>query len=412
MSLPNFTRRRFTALLTFAAPALRLHGGEREMPALDAAMTDFMAKRRVPGGALAVVKDKRLVFAKGYGQVDRGSTTAVKAEALFRIASISKPFTAVAVMQLVEAGKLSLDAKAFALLKLEPVFEKDAKADPRLADITVRQLLQHTAGWDREASFDPMFRPGEIASVTGTPAPAGPEAIIRYMLGRNLDFDPGSRYAYSSFGYCVLGRIIEKLTGRSYEAHVKKAVLTACGIRRMRLGYTLDGQQAPGEVRYCMDTDELDDSVFPDKPGKVPSPYGGFNMEAMDAHGAWIASAVDLVRFAAALHDPAACPLLKAETHAAMLAPPPPPLDAAAKKYYGCGWGVRLHEKGGASFNHSGSLPGTATMLMHRHDGVSWAALFNQRSSTDADIDEELTKAIEAMPSWPEHDLFTGYGGD
>ena len=193
---------------------------------------------------------------------------------------------------------------------------------------------------------------------------------------------------------------------------MKKAVLTPCGIRRMRLGHTLDGQQAPGEVRYCMDTDELDDSVFPDKPGKVPSPYGGFHLEAMDAHGAWIASAVDLVRFTAALHDPAACPLLKAETHAAMLAPPPPPLDAAAKKYYACGWGVRLHEKGGASFNHSGSLPGTATLLMHRHDGVSWAALFNQRSSTDAAIDAELTKVIEAMPSWPEHDLFARYQGD
>ena len=418
MTSPRLSRRRFAGLCALAVPAL-LHA-EESPPAVaalpfasfDKEIETFMTERNVPGGALAVVKDKRLVYAKSYGWADRDRKLPAKPDSLFRIASISKPFTAVAVMKLVEDGKLSLDAKAFDLLKLEPVFEKGAKSDARLQSITVRQLLQHTAGWDRDASFDPMFRPGKIAKVTGTRAPAGPEAVIRYMLGRQLDFDPGTRYAYSNLGYCVLGRIIEKLTGGRYEDFIRKTVLTPSGITRMILGRTLDGQQAADEVRYY--DDEQEDAVFPDKPGKVPSPYGGFHLEAMDAHGAWIASAVDLAKFAAALHDSAASPLLKAETIREMFAAPPPPMETKDKRYYAGGWSVRLAgPHGEMSTFHSGSLPGTSTLLVRRWDGLSWAVLFNQRSSDkakpDGAIDAALHRAADAVTSWPQHDLFTQY---
>ncbi len=415
MTSTPFSRRRFSELCTLAVPSLLL-GTEKATDAAPAfALFDheieaFMSERNVPGAAIAVVKDKRLVYAKGYGWADRDRKLSARPDSLFRIASISKPVTAVAVMKLIEDGRLSLEAKAFDLLKLEPVLEKDAKPDARLQSITVRQLLQHTAGWDRDAGFDPMFRPGEIAKVTGTPAPAGPEAIIRYMLGRQLDFDPGTKYAYSNLGYCVLGRLIEKLTGSRYEDFVRKAVLTPCGIKHMTLGRSLDGQQAAHEVRYY-DGEEMEDSVFPDKPGKVSPPYGGFHLEAMDAHGAWLASAVDLAKFAAALHDPAASPLLKAETIREMLAPPPPPLETKDKRYYGCGWSVRLAgPHGEINTGHSGSLPGTATFLTRRWDGISWAMLFNQRSSDknkpDSAIEPALARAADAVTAWPEHDLF------
>ena len=86
--------------------------------------------------------------------------------------------------------------------------------DARWGQITVRQLLFHTAGFDRNASFDPMFRSDEIAKATKTTPPAGPMAILRYMLAQPLDFEPGARFAYSNFGYCLLGRAIEKVSGR------------------------------------------------------------------------------------------------------------------------------------------------------------------------------------------------------
>lgn len=376
----------------------------------------FMKARQVPGGALAVVKDGRLVYARGYGWANRELQIPAEPASLFRIASLSKPVTGVAIMKLVEAGQLSLDQRAFDLVRYEPVLEGEQKPDARLASITVRQLLQHTGGWDRDKSYDPMFRPKLIAEKTQTPVPASPEAVIRYMLGQPLDFDPGARYAYSNFGYCVLGRIIEKLTGQTYEQFVQKQILAPAGARRMRLGRSLDGQQAPGEVRYYMVGDEMGDNIFPDGPRKVLWPYGGFNLEAMDAHGGWIASAVDLARFAASLENPNASPVLKPATFPIMYAPPPPPASRKAdgtleRRFYSCGWMTQpTGESGKATYSHNGSLPGTATFLTRRADGVSWVALFNQRSAKrdlpDGAIDGALHRAADAVTDWPEDDLF------
>ena len=388
------------------------------METFDREMEAFMSARNVPGGALAVVKDRRLVYARGYGRADRDTKTPVKADSLFRIASVSKPITGVAVMKLVEQGKLDLDAKAFPFLNLQPAVQSFRDPEPRLRDITIRQLLQHTGGWDRDKSFDPMFRSERIAKATNTTPPATPVNVIRYMLSQPLDFDPGTRYAYSNFGYCVLGRLIEKVTGSTYERFVQEKILALIGIKRMRLGASLDGKQAPGEVRYYTNGQEMAKNVFPNVPEQVPWPYGGFHLEAMDAHGGWIASAVDLARIAAALHDPQHSPLLKAETSATMYAPPPPPASRAADGkleaiYYGCGWMVRPKADGKAHYWHTGSLPGTASSLARRADGLSWAVLFNQRSEDkklpDFDIDSALLRAASAVKEWPKHDLFAQF---
>jgi N-acyl-D-amino-acid deacylase len=386
----------------------------------DREMEQFMAARKIPGGALAVVKNRRLVYARGYGWADREKQLPVNADSLFRIASISKPITAVAVMQLVEQGKLRLDDRAFDFVKLAAVIPRGATADARLVRITIRQLLDHTGGWDRDQSFDPMFRSAIICAAVGVKPPADQTAIIRYMLGQPLDFDPGARYAYSNFGYCVLGRVIEKITGQRYEAYVKENLLAPIGVKRMRLGATLDGRQAPGEVRYYSPEESLGESLFPEKPGRVPWPYGPFNLEAMDAHGGWIASAVDLARFAAALDDPAHSPLLKAETIRQMYAAPAPPVSrkpdgSLMDAYYAGGWSVRpVGKSGQANYWHTGSLPGTRTLLVRRWDGLSWAVLFNQRqeikSLPDSAIDPALHRAADAVKEWPKEDLFSRYG--
>jgi N-acyl-D-amino-acid deacylase len=374
-----------------------------------------MAARHIPGGALAIVKDRRLVHARGYGWANREKQMAVTPHSLFRIASISKPITAVAVLSLAEKGKLDLDARAFDRVRMEPVLDAEKKPDPRLGRITIRQLLQHTGGWDRDQSFDPMFRPKLIARKVGVPAPAGPGAVIRYMLGQPLDFDPGTRYAYSNFGYCVLGRVIERVSGQSYEEFVRKRILAPIGIRNMRIGASLDGRQAPGEVRYY--SSDPSESVFPNTPAKVPRPYGGFHLEAMDAHGGWIASAVDLARFAAALDKPGPSPLLKPASLQTLSAPPAAPVSrqpdgSLEDRYYACGWMVRpVGTTGKANYWHMGSLPGTATLLVRRWDGLSWAALFNQRSEDkklpDSAIDAALHRAADSITEWPQRNLFS-----
>jgi CubicO group peptidase (beta-lactamase class C family) len=416
-------RRRFLAAcgLSLFAPTALFRAAEGKaapvpLASFDQEMEDFMAARKVPGGALAVVKEGRLVHAKGYGWADRENKAPAKPDTRFRIASLSKPITATAVLKLVEAKKLSLDAKAFEAAGLLPAAREPSLADARLQDITVRQLLQHTAGWDSAKSGDPMFRWGAVAREFRVREDPNPGDIIRYMLKRTLDFDPGSRYAYSNFGYCVLGRVIEAISGQHYEAFVQNQLLKPLGIKRMRIGATLVATE--GEAHYYTADEAKVRGVFPHLTEPVPMPYGGFSLEVMDAHGGWLASAVDLARWAAAFESPSLRPL-KPETFQTLAAPPPAPVarnkeGAVEPAYYGCGWMVRpIGRQGRANFWHTGSLPGTCSLLVRRWDGLSWVALFNQRSEdrklSDMEIDPALHRAAAKVRSWPTEDLFPRY---
>ncbi|MCA9124358.1 MAG: serine hydrolase [Planctomycetaceae bacterium] len=377
----------------------------------DRMMREFMEQHRVPGASLAVTDRGRIVYARGYGYSDVATDERVTTDSLFRIASISKPITAVAILQLAEQGKLSLDDTVFAVLDYEDEIKaKGEQFDARQRDITIRHLLEHRGGWDRDISFDGMFRSVEFAAKLGLPAPASPDTVIRAMLGQSLDFDPGYRYAYSNYGYCLLGRIVEKLTGQSYERYVQENVLAPLDIHTMRIGKTrLDGRQ-PKEVRYYYPG--RGPSVFQEDLGQdVPWPYGAWYLEAMDSHGAWIASATDLAKFAAAFDDPQRCKILTAESIAAMFARPPGLAgyeeDGTEKPvFYSLGWFNRALDDGKQNNWHTGSLAGTATILIRRHDGRNFVALFNARSSPDAshfgrEIDPLLHRAANSVGEWP-----------
>lgn len=398
------------------------------VPALagfDRLMVSFVRDRGAPGAALAIARHGRIVYARGFGYADVEKREPVDPDALFRIASVSKPVTAAAVLQLAERGKLKLDDPAFDLLPagLTPILEGDAKPDPRLRQITVRHLLHHTGGFDRDASFDPMFRSVAIARAAGAEPPATPGQVVRYMMGRRLDFDPGTREAYSNFGYCVLGRVIERAAGTGYEDYVRREVLAPLGIRRMRLGRTLLADRAPGEVRYYPRRDRAVPSVFPAAAagpdgdagaGKtVPVAYGGWCLESMDAHGGWLASAPELARFASAFDDPNRCPVLKAESVLEMFRRPKDTgYDPAGKPkaaYYADGWMVRPVGKGGEEGGrmntwHAGRLDGTSTLLVRRHDGLAWAVLFNGDADEQGKAYAEMIDPLlhPVAEGWPE----------
>ena len=200
-----------------------------------------LLETEVPGAAIAIVKDGRLVLARGYGLADVKNNESVQPDSLFRIASISKPVTAVAILRLVEDGKLDLEDRAFEILNQFEVPE-ETTPDPRIFDVTVRQLLQHSGGWDLDMGYDPMFILGRIERALSVPKPASCHDVITFMLGQPLDFDPGTQYAYSNFGYCILGRIIEQASGQTYEEYVKSRILQPMGITRMRIGAPTQGQ--------------------------------------------------------------------------------------------------------------------------------------------------------------------------
>lgn len=380
----------------------------------DTMMVDFIRARGIPGAALAVTRNGKLVLATGYGWADRDSGEAVRPDSLFRIASVSKPITGVAVLKLIEdhPAKVSLDTRALDVVDVEPP-PGVGSVDSRWHDVTIWHLLHHTGGWDLDVGYDPMFMPLQFARALGIAPPAMPEDIIRCMLGRPLNFDPGTREVYSNFGYCLLGRVIERVSGQSYEEYVRDEVFEPLGITRMRIGRSLLEGRADGEVRYY--DPGAGDNVFTEDVDKVPAPYGTFCLEAMDAHGGWIASAVDLVRFACAFDDPAQCPILTPAGVAELFARPEGPAgyDEEGKSkpaYYAAGWLVRPTADGRANHWHNGSLPGTYSLLVRRHDGLNWAVLFNQRECPPElgpeQIDPAVHVAADAVKDWPEDDLF------
>lgn len=385
----------------------------REVPqlaALDRAMPAALARHGVPGGALAVVRAGKLIYARGFGWADTAARLPVQPDSLFRAASVSKPITATAALRLVEDRRLKLDDPV--LRYLDAVLPSGFRlGDERIAALRVRDLLQHSGGWDRDASFDPMFRSTEIAAAMREPAPASCATIIRYMFARRLDFAPGTRAAYSNFGYCVLARVIEAAAGERYEAYVQREVLQPLGIRGMRIGGSLEAQRAPNEVRYY-DYRPSTRSVFPGGSSNVPWPYGGFYLEAMDASGGWLASAVDLARFGDASRSGVPVQLLAPETRTAMLRDPGLAFsNLAAGYHYGLGWFVRT-TAAGRWWLHGGSMPGTqATLVVSR--GLTWAWLFNGSARDEAALTAEIENVLYALErdntDWPAHDLFPSF---
>ncbi len=380
------------------------------MESLDRFMVDFITRWDGVGGSLAVAKNGRLVFARGYGLADIEAGQPVQPDSLFRIGSVSKVVTAAGILRLVEDGKLDLDAPAFALLRrIQPA--PGQSVDPRLARITVRHLLNHTAGWDAAVSGDPTLDGfgHTIARSLGVADPPDADATVRYMLGQPLDFEPGSRHVYSNVGYVVLGRIVEEISGREYEAFVKESVLLSMGITRMRQGRTRLSERAPGEVRYYDPPGTaLVRSVFPEDRGLVPHAYGGLYLEANDSCGAWLATPADLVRFASSLDGRRAPAFLNPRTIDIMTARPPAAFPAGSLWWQGLGW-VILNRPGSLDWNHNGSVASDMTSLNRHADGLSWAASFNRHGLPDGefltDLQGGIDQALAQITAWPEADL-------
>ncbi|MFD1935653.1 serine hydrolase domain-containing protein [Nonomuraea mangrovi] len=368
----------------------------------DRVLKTFIVERGISCAQLAISKNGKLVLARGYRYSDDGrAIPAVTPTSLFRIASLSKHITATAIMRLAQDGKLNLSASVATLLGLPTT------ADARLAKVSVWRLLQHTGGWDRDVSGDYLYMDHAISKALGVPLPITQDHIIKYAGSRPLDFEPGTKYAYSNYGYMLLGRIVGKVSGMSYESYVRQRILAPVGITRLRLGRTLRSQAAPGEVIYESDGTAV--TVTDASGAVVPRPYGGFSMTNRGPGGGWLASAVDLVRFAKVLDAPGA--VLNATSINRMLAKPNPLLtDGVA--WYGAGWWVR-QVPGHLNTWHNGSLPGTYTYLARLQNGFTYAALFNRGEESGSPDFDGLSPLINAeigkVTTWPTTDLSSRY---
>lgn len=375
------------------------------VPALagfDNQLKAFMQARGITGGQVAVTYKGRLVLARGYST---STALTVQPTSLFRIASLTKSFTAAAIVKLVQDGKVSLSTPVANIIDIVPA--TGSKRDPRWSTITLWKVLQHLGGWDRDVSGDPEWKDATISRTLGVPMELHQADVIKYVAGQKLDFDPGTKYAYSNFGYTLAGRVIEKVSGLSYENYVKQKLLAPLKISRMALGYSI--AKHSGETSY---ESQYSGPTVLDMSGKtVPAPYGSFSMRIQDANGGWVASAPDLVRWAKMFDAPSS--VLNSTSLGRVWAKPSTGVNSDGW-YYGLGWQVRPVTGGtGRNTWHTGSMPGTYSIVVRTSNGMSWAAVFNRRDDPSGksygDIDAALWTAANGVKTWPTNDLFPQY---
>ena len=383
-----------------------------ELHSFDELILARLKEKNIAGASAAIVKDGRLIYARGFGYADREKKIPVEPTTLFRLASVSKPITAVAMMNVLQNKKhgLALDTPVFAYLGLKPFTLPGHVADPRIWKITIRNLLQHSGGWNRDKSGDIMFQHLQIAKEMGVSSPIKHESLISWGMGRTLDFEPGKEYSYSNFGFCVLGRVIEKATGMTYEKYVQKNVLKPMDITQMRIGKGSREDRFKDETVYYASENQMGQSYLTADEGKqLPLAYAFQSPEVMDAHGGWIASAVDMARFAAKLNA-ASNGILTVASEKELYSRPAKPLGlesdgSPSPVFYGLGWQVRdLGERNGINVWHGGGMPGTNTILVRLSSGISWVLLFNGDGA--GDIDGLMHAAASKVRNWPQNDLF------
>ncbi|PKQ69862.1 serine hydrolase domain-containing protein [Raineya orbicola] len=372
-----------------------------ETALLDSMAKDFIRQWEIKGMSIAVSYYGKLVYAKGFGWADEERKIPVKPHHLFRIASASKLVTAVGIMHLIEQGKFTLDSKVFGengILKRYNAWI----ADKTMYGITIRHLLTHTAGWWNYLLTDPMFVPVQIAQIMQTPSPPPFDSVMRFMLSQKKVFTPGSFYDYSNFGYCVLGKVIEEVSGKDYETFMRENILAPMGIRRMRIGKSRYEERFSNEVKYYVaDNTPQNLSIYPPH-DSASRAYEGTYIQGLGAAGGWIASSVDMLRFLSYIDnwDTPKDFLSKESINEMTLQ------DADSTQIQrALGWKRISPEK----WWRTGNLASSNISLSRRNDGYAWVVITNtgswRASFFPYEIEGFMTRALQKV-KFKEQDLF------
>jgi len=370
-----------------------------EFAAVEKTLNSFIRKWSIAGASVAIAKDGKLVYSHGFGYADTTLKTETQPYHKFRVASISKLVTAVAIMKLREEGRLSLSDKVFGPdgILNDPYFSEPR--DKRVYGITVGHLLSHEGGWTQRHG-DQMFMPVVVAEKMGVTPPADTKTIVRFALNKRLHFTPGTGRAYSNLGYSILGLVIEKVSGMAYEEYCRKSVLEPLGIYDMSIAGNLPSEKTPFEVTYYEPSDVvLKPSIY--GTGEMVTPiYGGNDIRALGAAGAWIATAPDLMRLLLAVDGFHSRPdILTSESIHIM--------TDNNNGYAPVGWKTTVYN---GTWWRTGSFPGSAGMMKRQSDGIAWVVLFNSSAWNGPEIysymNNMMYRVIAQIKEWPEYDLF------
>lgn len=366
---------------------------------IDKEANDFLRQWNLAGMTMSVVKDGKLIYAHGFGYSDVEAKQPVTPGQLFRIASVSKLITAVAIMNLVEHKSISLDSKVFgpkAIIK-DSIFNK--VKDPRLYNITVRHLLAHAGGWSFRYG-DMAFNSLLLLELNGETGAATMDSYCRFIASRKLHFDPGTRSSYSNMGYMFLRKVIESVTGQTYEKYVTNEVLKPIGITDMHIGRSYLSERRFNEVKYYESDDNQLVSCFDGTGRMVPKQYGGNPIELLGPAGGWIASSVELAKLMVMVDGFKNVPdMLPGNLINQMV---------ENKLFRGpLGWKT---VKDNGDWIRTGSMAGTSAIMKRQSNGFSWVVIINSSSWKGPRlpyyVNYMMGKVEHSVKNWPKRDLF------
>lgn len=340
------------------------------VPSIDA-IVEAEIQPNAPGAAVAVVKNGEVIHARGYGLANVEWNVPITTDTVFRLASVSKQFTATAIMMLAEQGKLSVDDPITRFLPDYPVGEYP---------ITIHHLLNHTSGIFSYTN-DPEFGTKMRRDLT-------PQQMSDEFSQMPSQFKPGTKYEYNNSAYVLLGMIIEKLSGQTYAEFIDQHIFKPAGMKNS----------------YYLNTEP----IIPKRAsGYEPTPDGGFqnsaflSMSQPYAAGSLGSTVEDLALWDKALRENT---LVSAETLKQMYTPGT--LEDGTALDYAYGWGISKYQ-GHTLAHHGGGIPGFNTFIARFYeDGVTIVVLSNRVGFPYDSVTSAIYRDVMGMPA-PAHTAIT-----
>ncbi len=331
----------FSCLISPLFSALTVHAD-----AVDDYIATQMQRQHIPGLSLAVVREGKVVKAQGYGFANLETNTSATADTVYQLASVTKQFTATAILLLVQDGKIALNDHISQYIEHTPETWKD---------VTIRHLLTHTSGIK-----DYLNELHENSRQDTTP-----EKIIGLVTGLPLNFAPGDKHSYSNSGYVLLAMIVKQVSGKPYDVFLKERVFKPLGMDATRRA--------------------VNDEIIPNRAdGYTWTGAGWRNSEYLNptlwdnGDGGLLSSALDLAKWSVALDGES---VLKESTKRQMWTSGT--LKDGKSFSYGFGWAMD-QQRGHRRIWHSGGRPGTATIISrYVDDGITVILLTNGGFATD-----------------------------
>jgi CubicO group peptidase (beta-lactamase class C family) len=350
---------------------------------MDQEIKVYLNKWNIKGASLAIMRNDSLVYAKGYGWADKDAGVRMDVGHIMRVASVSKLITAIGIMVLQDQGKITIKDKVFGPTGvLYRTYMNSLAKDPLYKELTIEHLLRHEGGYRRDAMFSSLTVKSQMNL---TEAPTADD-FIKYTLPRKLDFVPGTSQKYSNFSYLLLSRIIETVSGMSYEKFIKEYVLKPAGCFDMHIAGNYLEDKRTNEVHYYAHGNLEDRMVyeFNGSGNKVDKCYGGNNITVLSGAAAWCASPVELARLVASVDGRDEVPdIISKEAFEQMT-------EYFTKEKFSLGWNDTNPEKG---WNRTGTFTGTSALVKYYPNNECWIMITN----TSTWKGSRLTKVTDSL---------------